>query len=114
MTNRLTIIGTVGVAAIVLASAWLQWPAEDELREYPDDHERHAEGKNADQSACAQIRFQRTRVDFRAREKRQHAAAKQREKIDPVGRRVNPKKISRDHPDENFNQRDGYTRPNRN
>ncbi|HSX01142.1 MAG TPA: hypothetical protein VLF67_02765 [Candidatus Saccharimonas sp.] len=27
MTNRLTIIGTVGVAAIVVASAWLQWPA---------------------------------------------------------------------------------------
>src|SRR5438067_13781536 len=43
-------------------------------------------------------------VDFCAREKRQHAAAEQCEKIDPIGRRVNPKEISRDHANENLDQ----------
>src|SRR5207237_7380789 len=91
----------------------VQWPSENELREEPNHAKGDRERKNADEQAGAQIRLERSRIDFRAGEKSQDATPEHSQKIDPLVVRLEVEKIPRQNPDENFNQRDRYSGPDR-
>ena len=62
----------------------MQRPAENELREEPHDSKWNGKRKNADQHARAPIGLQRNRIDLCSGEKREHAAAEEREKVGPL------------------------------
>ena len=53
----------------------MQRPAEHELREQPHTGKRKQKRQHANRHAGAQIGAQRNRINFRARQERQHAAA---------------------------------------
>jgi hypothetical protein len=85
----------------------------------PHAGKRKQKRQHANRQAGAQIGAQRNRINFRARQERQHAAAQHRQEIRPVGRlqdmlAAGEVKVAREDAEQDFDERHGNADANGN